>query len=434
MSVNNKIEPVVIVGGGLVGGLCALLLAKAGVQAIILDAAPPLTANALQQRDARVWALSTASIGLLKHVDVWRHMTRKADYYGMQVWTRDGFGMLDFGQTQQDVPQHGNDLLGSMVEPSVLGLAIQQELTNQVKQYRTQVRVQRIEQLTDSWQITLSNGECINTSLLIGADGGNSLVRQAAGIGVDQLDYQQVAITCAIRTEKPHQHIARQIFLSTGPLAFLPMADVSPSDQRASQHLEPQYTELQQADAQGYWQSVVWTMPEQDAEEFKQLSDVDFLAAITKASGSMLGAVLEVQSRASFPLIAKQADRYVLPHLALIGDAAHVVHPLAGQGVNLGCLDAAVLVDSLLRDHERGLWAHFQTLNRYETQRRSHNSLMMHSFSALGWLQAKRLRPIQWLRNEGLHVVAKNQLFLDKFTEQASGQSAIKDTRYAHFS
>src|SRR5690606_25361343 len=115
----------------------------------------------------------------------------------------------------------------------------------------------------------------------------------------------------------------------------------------------------QSINKQGHWQSVVWTMPEQDAEEFKQLSDADFLTAITKASGSMLGKVLEVQSRAAFPLIAKQADRYVLPHLALIGDAAHVVHPLAGQGVNLGCLDAAVLVDCLLRDHERGLWAHF---------------------------------------------------------------------------
>ena len=423
MSVTNKIEPVVIVGGGLVGGLCALLLAKAGVQAIVLDAAPPLTETVLQQRDARVWALSTASMGLLKHVDVWRHVERKADYYGMQVWTRDGFGMLEFGQTQSGSPLHPQNLLGSMVEPSVLGLAIQQELNHQVKQYRTQVRVQRIEQLTDSWQVTLSNGECINTSLLIGADGGNSLVRQAAGIGLDQLDYQQSAITCAIKTEKPHQHIARQVFLPTGPLALLPMTDLALPDQ-----VDPQQT-----NAQGHWQSVVWSMPEQDAEDLKQLNDADFLTAMTKASGSMLGRVLDVQSRAAFPLIAKQADRYVLPHFALIGDAAHVVHPLAGQGVNLGCLDAAVLVDSLLRDHERGLWAHFQTLNRYETQRRSHNSIMMHSLSALGWLQGKRLRPIQWLRNEGLHMVANNQFVLDKFTEQASGRSAIKDTRYAHF-
>ena len=174
-------------------------------------------------------------------------------------------------------------------------------------------------------------------------------------------------------------------------------------------------------------------MPEQDAEDIQNLNDADFLAAITQASGSMLGQVLAVQSRASFPLIAKQAERYVLPHLALIGDAAHVVHPLAGQGVNLGCLDAALLVDSLLLDYERGLWAHFQTLNRYETKRRTHNSVMMHSFSALGWLQRDRLRPLQWLRNEGLHVVANNKLFLDKFTQQASGKSALKDTRYAQY-
>lgn len=424
----NKVEPVVIVGGGLVGGLCALLLAKAGIQAIVLDAAPPLNDSILQQRDARVWALSTASIGLLKHTDVWQHVQRKADYYGMQVWTRDGFGMLNFGHTENASLLDSHDLLGSMVEPSVLGLAIQQELQHQLTQYRTEVRVKRIEQYTDSWQITLNNGEQINTALLIGADGGNSLVRQSAGIGIDQLDYQQTAITCAIKTQKPHQHVARQVFLPTGPLAFLPMADV---DRAAFNAFEGKFE--QDKPAQGHWQSVVWTMPEQDAEEIKQLNDADFLTAITKASGSMLGTVLEVQSRASFPLIAKQADRYVLPHLALIGDAAHVVHPLAGQGVNLGCMDAAVLVDSLLRDHERGLWAHFQTLNRYETQRRSHNSVMMHSFSALGWLQGDRVRPLQWLRNEGLHMVANNQFFLDKFTEQASGKSAIKDTRYAHY-
>ncbi len=443
MSLNNKVEPVVIVGGGLVGGLCALLLAKAGVQAIVLDAAAPLDDAILNQRDARVWALSAASIRLLTHVNVWQHIERKADYYGMQVWTRDGYGQLDFGQTQQDTFHADSEILGSIVEPSVLGLAIQQALNQQVKQYRTEVRVKKIEQLTNSWQITLSNDEQINTSLLIGADGGNSLVRQSAGIGIDELDYQQTAVTCAIKTEKPHQHIARQVFLPTGPLAFLPMTDlddascdnasVDSADVGATNVDAADATDVSQNQQQGHWQSVVWTMPEQDAEDIQNLNDADFLAAITQASGSMLGQVLAVQSRASFPLIAKQAERYVLPHLALIGDAAHVVHPLAGQGVNLGCLDAALLVDSLLLDHERGLWAHFQTLNRYETKRRTHNSVMMHSFSALGWLQRDRLRLLQWLRNEGLHIVANNKLFLDKFTEQASGKSALKDTRYAQY-
>lgn len=424
MSVNQQetatIEKVVIIGGGLVGGLCALLLAKAGIQPIVLDAAPELSDTILQRRDARVLALSPATISLLQQTDVWPHIQRKADYYGMQVWSRDGYGSLEFGKTDSTAPYTSQDLLGSMVEPSVLGLAIQQELKVQIQHYHTQVRVQRIESFGDYWQITLSDGQQFNTALLIGADGAHSLVRKMAGIGVDVLDYQQTAISCAIHTEKPHQHIARQVFLPTGPLAFLPMTDIAT-------------TNLNKNEAAGHWQSVVWTLPEQDAEELNQLSDADFLAAITHASGHMLGQVTAVESRASFPLAARQADRYVLPHLALIGDAAHVVHPLAGQGVNLGCLDAALLVDNLMRDAERGLWAHWQTLNRYEVKRRTHNSLMMHSFSGLGWLQGSQLKAVQWLRSEGMHVVANNPLLLNIFTEQASGKSAIKDTRYDQY-
>ena len=424
MSVNQQqaatIEKVVIIGGGLVGGLCALLLAKAGIQPIVLDAAPELDSAILQRRDARVLALSPATISLLRQTDVWPHIQRKADYYGMQVWSRDGYGILEFGKTDNTAPRTTQDLLGSMVEPSVLGLAIQHELKAQIQHYHTQVRVQRIEPFGDYWQITLTSGQQFNTALLIGADGSNSLVRKMAGIGVDVLDYQQTAISCAIKTEQPHQQIARQVFLPTGPLAFLPMTDLT-------------LTGLSADESGGYWQSVVWTLPAQDAEALSQLSDADFLTAITHASGHMLGQVTAVESRAAFPLAARQAERYVLPHLALIGDAAHVVHPLAGQGVNLGCLDAALLVDNLLRDEERGLWAHWQTLNRYEVKRRSHNSLMMHSFSGLGWLQGSQLKAVQWLRSEGMHFVANNPLLLNIFTEQASGKSAIKDTRYYQF-
>lgn len=424
MSINTpeqtiQIEPVVIIGGGLVGGLCALLLAKAGIQPSVLDAAPPLNPEILNQRDARVLALSPATIGLLNYVEVWPQIERRADYYGMQVWTRDGYGQLEFGKTDSLTPKNAQDQLGSMVEPSVLGLALQQQLKQQVSQYHTQVKVQRIEAFTNYWQITLSNGKQLNTALLIGADGSNSLVRSAAGIGFDELDYQQTAISCAIYTEQPHQQIARQVFLPTGPLAFLPMTDLD-----SKQNL---------AESSGHWQSVVWTLPEQDAKELSQLSDAEFLTAITQASGAMLGKVLQVQSRAAFPLKAKQADRYVVPQLALIGDAAHVVHPLAGQGVNLGCLDAAVLVDCLLRDKERDLWAHWQTLNRYEVKRRQDNSLMMHSFSALNWLQASTLTPMQWLRSEGMHLVGNNLALMDIFTEQAMGKSAIKDTRYYQY-
>lgn len=428
MSAKQHIEQVVIVGGGLVGGLCALLLAKAGIQPVVLDAAPLLNDSLLSRRDARVLALSPASISLLQQAGVWSHVQRKADYYGMQVWSRDGYGQLQFGRTDAQTPTTAQAMLGSMIEPGVLSLAIQQQLSTQLQHYRTQVSIQRIEAFSEYWQITLSTGEQINTALLVGADGGNSLVRQAAGIGVDRLDYQQTAISCAIKTEKPHQQIARQVFLPTGPLAFLPMADFTDP---AAKILDPNGANAKTESPSGHWQSVVWTLPEQDAEYLSQQSEAEFLQAINHASGNMLGYISAVESRAAFPLIAKQADRYVLPGLALIGDAAHVVHPLAGQGVNLGCLDAALLVDTLLHDQERGLWAHWQTLNRYEVKRRRHNSLMMHSFSALNWLQSSSLVPLQWARSEGLHWVGQRQALLDIFATQASGQSAIKDTRYA---
>jgi 2-octaprenylphenol hydroxylase len=406
-----QMEKVVIVGGGLVGGLCALLFAEAGIQAIVLDAAPELDDNLLQQRDARVLALSPATISLLKRTQVWQHIQRRANYVGMQVWTRDGYGQLDFGQT--DLMQQSGQTLGSMVEPSVLGLAIQQQLKQQVQQYITQAQVKQIERFSEHWQVTLQDGQQINTALLIGADGGNSFVRRTVGIDVDELDYHQTAMSCAIRTEKPHRHIARQVFLPTGPLAFLPMTDVADTEQ-------------------GHWQSVVWTLPEQDATELSALSDTDFLIKINQASGAMLGEVQQVQSRASFPLKAKQAQRYVLPHVALIGDAAHVVHPMAGQGVNLGCMDAAVLVDCILKDFQRGVWAGWQALNRYESARRVENSMMMHGLSALGWLQGTDITPIQWARNEGAHWLSQRPSLLDQFNQQASGWPSLKNTRYSN--
>lgn len=410
----TQMHPVIIIGGGLVGGLCALLFAKAGIQPLVLDAAATLDESVLAQRDPRVLALSPATINLLQHAGVWRHIRRKADYVGMQVWARDGYGQLDFGVV--DAAQQGilqADIMGSMVEPSVLGLSIQTQLQQQLgDNYHSSVRVKRIERFSDYWQVSLEDGRQLNTSLLVGADGANSFVRQLAGIGCDELDYQQIAISCAIRTDLPHQQVARQVFLPTGPLAFLPMVDLEDN--------EP-----------GHWQSVVWTLPEQDALELAALSDEDFLIAIHRASGHMLGNIQQVVSRARFPLKARQAQRYVEPHLALIGDAAHVVHPMAGQGVNLGCLDAALLVDCVMRDASRGLLASWQSLNRYEVARRADNSAMMHGLSMLGWLQGSTLRPLQWLKNEGMHQVGRRPVLLQWFSEQASGRKSLKHTRYA---
>ena len=401
----------IIIGGGLVGGLTALLLAKAGIQATVLDASARLDEQQVVDRtDPRVLAINQASMRLMQHAGIWQHVQRYQPYSGMQVWNIDGMGEMMFGQASARQPL-AHDWLGCMVEPAILNLAIQMEIQNQIQDYRTQVRVTALERLPKLWRVTLASGEQLETPLVVGADGGNSFVRQQAGIGLDILNYRQTAISCAIRTQNPHQHVARQIFLPTGPLAFLPMKS-------------------KQDEQQGQWQSVVWTLPEDWADEYQQLSDDEFKQKLPQASHYMLGEVEEVISRAAFPLIARQAEHYVKEGLALVGDAAHVIHPLAGQGVNLGCLDAAVLVDCLVKDQQRGVWAHLQTLRQYEHKRRLHNSMMMHSMSALGWLNAAQIKPLKWLRSEGMQFVATKPNLVEFFNQQASGLSVLQQTRY----
>lgn len=299
-----------------------------------------------------------------------------------------------------------------MVEPSILNLAIQQKMLEEVQDYRTQVKVSRVECGVNLWIIHLVDGTQLKTKLVIGADGANSFVREQAFIDIDVLDYKQAGISCAIRTVQPHQHVARQIFLETGPLAYLPMAGLKEEEQ-------------------GHWQSIVWTLPDDYADEYAALSDADFTQLLTRESYHMLGEVLEATPRAKFPLKARAAQQYVQDGLALIGDAAHVIHPLAGQGVNIGCLDAAILCEVLLHDKARGVWAHVQTLKRYEHRRKGQNDAMMHSMSAIGWMETTELFPVVWARNFGLKQVEQQAVLKDAFMAQANGLSLLKDTRYS---
>ncbi len=408
----SELLDVVIVGGGLVGGLTALLLAQGGVQSTVLDAAPVLDQEkTLAVMNPRVLALSQATIHLLKTVDVWDDLARQMPYSGMQVWNKNGYGEINFGHVSEQQPQ-SDQALGSMVEPSVLNVAIQQKMLQQLKDYRTQVKVIRIEQIPQGWSIQLADGTVLKTKLLIGADGANSFVREQAYIDLDVMDYKQAAISCAIKTTQPNQYVARQIFLPTGPLAYLPMASLD-------------------AQENGYWQSIVWTLPDDYADEYSALSDQAFMQLLTQESLQMLGEVVAVRSRAQFPLKARAAQRYIKSGLALIGDAAHVIHPLAGQGVNIGCLDAAVLCDVLLHDLKRGVWANEQTLLRYEHQRKGQNDAMMHSMSAIGWIESSELFPFVWARNFGLKQVEQFDWFKDRFMQQANGLGTLKDTQYA---
>ncbi|SJM36587.1 2-octaprenylphenol hydroxylase [Psychrobacter pasteurii] len=410
-----------IIGGGIVGATLALKLAQQQQKVTLIDARPELTKEQWQQkllqRDARVFALSIASIELLKQVGAWQLIAqsgRKADYTQMQVWQQDGKGELNFGD--EYVPQ----LLGSMVEPFVIEHALYQRMAAEdVSEYLTLVAGHKVTLLDwlgsqQGYQVHLDNGDKLQGKLLIGADGRGSLVRREAGIGLDTLDYNQTAICCAIKTQQPHRATARQLMLPTGTLALLPLADVTEDDKANPQH----------------WQSVVWSLPRNRALELLQLNEEDddtLRRELAAASQYALGDIEQLESIASFPLNAQQAKHYVKENLVLVGDAAHGVHPLAGQGLNLGMLDVAALVEELMADYERSggrCWGELATLRRYERTRRPHNSVMMHSFSLMNWLFAgdfAALRPVQQIRSEGMYQVGKIKPLMRFFTQKASG-------------
>ena len=422
-----------IIGGGIVGATLALKLAQDNKPVTLIDARPQRDEadwqQVLGQRDARVYALSLASIELLKEVGAWQKIAaseRKADYSQMQVWQLNGRGELLFGDSgdarNSDSSNDSNQssepkMLGSMVEPAVIEHALWQRLSApDVSHYLTVIDGQKVVDMdwlgaTQGYRVTLDNDTVIDANLLVGADGRGSFVRKQAGIELDVLDYNQTAICCAIQTEKPHLATARQAMLPTGTLALLPLADITDEDKANPQH----------------WQSIVWTLPRNQALALIEEHPRYIADKLAAASHYELGAIHKIESIASFPLAAQQAKTYVEDNLVLIGDAAHGVHPLAGQGLNLGMLDVKALSEQLTHDYARSgnkLWGANQTLRSYERLRRPHNSLMMHSFSALNWLFAgslAQMRPIQQLRNEGMYRVSKIKPLMRLFAKQASG-------------
>ena len=414
-----------IIGSGIVGATLALKLAQAKMPVTLIDARPARDESDWQEvlsaRDARVYALSVASINLLSDVGAWQKIAaseRKADYSQMQVWQLNGMGELLFGDSSDNHPNSTlPQILGSMVEPAVIEHALWQRLSeDDVSDYLTVIAGHKVINMDwlgaqQGYCVTLDDHTAIAATLLVGADGRGSFVRQQAAIGLDVLDYKQTAICCAIQTEKPHQATARQAMLPTGTLALLPLADITDADKAKPQH----------------WQSIVWTLPRNQAlalieEDARVIAD-----KLAAASNYELGAISQIESIASFPLTAQQAKSYVADNLVLIGDAAHGVHPLAGQGLNLGMLDVQTLSEQLSHDFARSggtSWGSNQTLRSYERLRRPHNSLMMHSFSALNWLFAgslAQMRPIQQIRSEGMYRVGKIKPLMRLFAKQASG-------------
>lgn len=402
---------IAIIGAGTVGMVAGIALASRGHQVVILDSKPKPSvdgfADRLAVRDARVYALSQSSIRLLDEIGVWSGILRRADYQRMQVWATDDYGELLF-----DASESG-EILGSMVEPSVLDEALfkcAKNCPNLTVVYDARLSAQGMafDEMTDGVTILYhSEGETrrLFCRFILGADGRRSMVREAMGARITQLDYHQKAICCAIHTDRSHEYIARQVMLSTGTLALLPIADLQPTDA-------------------GRWHSIVWTLPSTLADDY--LADYRHDPQTLKhrlnvASGYALGEVHDIESVASFALSAQVTNHYTRGRMALMGDAAHGVHPLAGQGLNLGLSDVVALLSVLDTNANKRL--HPRLLQRYERIVRAHNAVMMHSFSLINFSYASGIADldvVRYLRSEAVHAIAKSPSLMQMLIHRAN--------------
>ncbi len=383
---------VIINGGGMVGLAFVLALRGSGLRVALVESRLPTPWRAEQMQN-RVSSLTLASQRLLERLGVWPGLAsaRISPFEAIHAWDAGGgvrFHARDLGEAW----------LGHIVENGLI-----QQILFEAVQANTETSVfapASIEQVNrdDAGALTvrLEDGRRLGARLLVGADGARSLVRDWAGIGVRQRAYGQRGVVATVRAEHHHDLVARQRFLAGGPLALLPLADGRCS--------------------------IVWSMPEDEAEATLDMDEPAFHAALSNASEGVLGEVLESESRAAFPLRAMHAERYVAPGFALVGDAAHVIHPLAGQGVNLGFLDAASLAEVLCQAVRRGRDpGALATLRRYERWRRGDNQLMQSAMDGFHWLFSNR-DPVRGLaRNLGFALTDRAGPVKRRIMEHAVG-------------
>lgn len=345
---------VVVVGGGVVGAACALALAAQDLDVVLVEAHAPARWSAAAP-DLRVYAFAHDSAALLRALGVWDSVrdTRAQPYRRMQVWDAGGGSELVF-----DADALGMRELGWIVEHGLLVDRLWARLAAAGVDVRAPAEVEGLEQDDAGVSLRLAAGGRVEARIAIAADGASSSLRRLAGIGVDAHDYGQAGLVGYIDSEAPHRDTAWQRFLPTGPLALLPVPDGRCS--------------------------IVWTLPVGEAERLRALGDAAFADALTRASGARLGALAPVSLRAAFPLRRQLARTQMQGRVLVIGDAAHVVHPLAGQGVNLGLRDVIGLADSVADARRRGArWDGAQRLARWARTRRSESAVAAHAFDAI---------------------------------------------------
>lgn len=417
---------VAVVGGGMVGAAAALALARAGFSTALLEARAPAAWDAAAEVDLRVVGLAPSSLALLDDLGVWTSIrdARNGPYAHMHVWDAESGAAIDF-----DATDLGRDGLGHIVENSLVQWTLWQALdaaggSSSASGNRSlhcsdsgipavacarstdtsmcgvrrlcPAEVSGFEAGEDRIQLQLADGETLSALLLVAADGAASPLRQLAGIGTRGRDYAQRAVVAHVGTERPHRHTAWQRFLPSGPLALLPLADGR--------------------------SSLVWSLPEAEAQRVLALDDRAFLEELGLASDFRLGRITSTTPRAAFALKLQLAERYQADRFVLLGDAAHAVHPLAGQGVNLGLRDVVELRDTLLaaRNAGRDIGA-AHVLRRYARRRRSADTLDALGFDALARIYAWQSPALVAARGLGVRLLDRLSPLKRRLSEHAGG-------------
>ncbi|MFT3805889.1 FAD-dependent oxidoreductase [Arenimonas sp.] len=346
---------VVVIGAGVVGAATALTLAAAGLRVGIVEAHEPAPWRA-DAPDLRVYAFAPDSSALLERLRLWHDIrgARTQPYRNMRVWDAAGGGELRF-----DADAVGREALGHIVEHGLLVDRLWQRVRADARiEVHCPDKLLALEQDETGVSLALQGGARLHARFALGADGAVSRVRDQLGIESDAHDYGQRGVVAYVSTELPHEQTAWQRFLPSGPLAFLPCADGR--------------------------SSIVWTLSNDEAERVLALPDDGFCRELTRAFDARLGDVLEVSARAAFPLRRQLAKTMLLGRVALVGDAAHAVHPLAGQGVNLGLRDVSALDDSVREALQRGIDPFSpHRMQRWARARYSENAMAAYGFEAI---------------------------------------------------
>lgn len=375
---------VVIVGAGLVGQAIAVALAaEPSLRIALIDPAQisaPAPVSQLTDYDLRVSALTAKSQSFLTQLGVWQYLPESvlSPYTSMHVWDGEGTGSVTFNAAELHVPA-----LGHIVENRQTLWALQQSVdaTSNIQYFATTVSSIDNPDAKGWLPVVLASGQTLQTRLLVGADGALSKMRQWAGIATSEWDYEQHAIVATVRCEKSMQKTAWQRFRAQGPLAFLPL--------HSDSHLA----------------SIVWSTSPEESSELMALDDASFSQALTRAFEAHLGEIVEVSERQCVPLRQRHVRQYYCNGVVLAGDAAHTIHPLAGQGVNLGFKDAQVLAEEILRAVTKGLSPGSDlVLARYQRRRQADNLATMAAMEGFKRLFGSEQPLVRLIRNEGLRL------------------------------